>query len=1451
MKYIKLLITTAIFFLTKSSFCQTADITEGCFPLTVTFTGTGTSPAWDFDDGTFSNLLNPTHTFTSAKAFVVEYSNSSGVVGTITINVYPKPDPTFTTDVNSGCSPLVVEFTNTSTAPTGVNITGISWVFGDGSGNTGSPVNHTYNNPGSFDVSVELSTNLASCNNTRVYDDAIIASAPPTVSFITNPSPALACDTPLTVAFNNTSTSASTLTYEWDLGNGNTSTNTNPPNQTYLSQGDFTVELTATDATGCVRSFQRVVSIGSPTTDFVVPDTVCLDIDYLINNTSSAGQYAWNFGANATPTTSTLTNPTVQFNTPGFHDITLTTSDIGGVCSSTKTVRIFVEEAIATFTTNPSYTCMPSMLVDFTPTVNNPSWSYNWFFGNGDISASATPSTTYVVEDTLIYSINDARYFTTTLQVTTGAGCTASFTSADTIHRPNALLLPDIVDGCVPLTVNFSDLSTSNEPITSWNWVYGDGNNTVAANGSAQAHTYTNIGEYWAYLIIENDQGCIDTSYSILIKVGDAIVPNFSVDLTDICAGETVQFTDLTAGALADSIDSWHYYTEGDRSSHCFQEANPSWTYRDETGAMDVTLTVGFNGCFSSVTMPGMINVKGPIAKIDYTYSCDQPFEINFADSSESTTSVVWSFGDASTSTSADPIHTYGATGDYEVILRAINGGTGCPDSRDTVEVNIRNIEASFISDTLLCQDAPYTFNASASSDVDANCNKGYTWYFSDPDSRPITTGNALEDIPFPATGTNEVTLVVTDVNGCTDTVSDFVRVYGTTSQFDIDKPTICIPSEVTFDDTSISDTTITNWSWSFGDGQTYSGQDTSHTYTTHTTMFDVELVITNAIGCKDSIEQTIPVYVPTSTITSTPAVTDICAGDTVYFSATDFTTQGSNLSFAWDFKDGNMSTNQNPSHPFSSSGSYSVTTTFEEVATGCKDSVTSTVNVQDYPNAGFFTDVDTFAVLCYPQQVLFTDTTQASSPYTLTWYDGISTFGANNTFNITYPKGTYTGSLIAATTFGCRDTSEKEFIVVGPEGDFIMNKDTICRAEEIIFTIIDSTDISSYTWDFGDGTTDDDISPITHTYPFVPPSGQTIVKLIMRSEDNQCPVSVEYPVNIYEVVADFERNNGGDTAICFDVYPLVNTSQNADEWFWDFGDDSTSTLEEPGDYTFPGPGTYQVTLGVRQTTLGCTDTIVKDIVLYPIPEVEAVGDTICENDFGSLNIINPDPLYTYNWTAEPEALIVDSTATSTTAQPFITTYFYATVTDSNACSDVDTTFIHVFNAIDIPDFDTLIVVGDSLTLPLDINAGLYNLIWTPEEGLTCIDCAFPRAQPLEDIVYELFITDILDCFSANIVYDIDIRPETFVKLPTTFTPNGDGNNDIVYAKGWGIKELLDYRIYNRWGELVFQTNDIDKGWDGYHNGELQNNDVYVYQVKVITWREEEKILEGHINLVR
>jgi len=266
----------------------------------------------------------------------------------------------------------------------------------------------------------------------------------------------------------------------------------------------------------------------------------------------------------------------------------------------------------------------------------------------------------------------------------------------------------------------------------------------------------------------------------------------------------------------------------------------------------------------------------------------------------------------------------------------------------------------------------------------------------------------------------------------------------------------------------------------------------------------------------------------------------------------------------------------------------------------------------------------------------------------------------------------------------------------------------------------------------------------------------------------------------------------------------------------------------------------------------GCTDTIFKEIVLFELPELIATGDTICEGELGSLDVIDPNPFWDYFWSSSSVYTIEDDSSPNTGSQALMTSSYDVLVTDTNTCTAAQGVEIIVINPPMVSDLITIVPVGDIVTLPVTIDTSIYIYEWTPDYIETnCLECNPAWVQALEYQTYNVVITDIRGCFVSEGDFEIDVHPETFVTLPTTFSPNGDGVNDVIYVEGWGVKELLEYRIFNRWGEMVFESNNMEIGWDGHYKGVLQNNDVYVYKVKAKTWRDELKTIEGHINLMR
>lgn len=1459
------------------STAQTATTpTIGCVPLSVSFSAPpgATTFFWDFGDGATSNLQNPNNIYTIPGTFTVIFRASAGgpPVGTpITVTVSPKPVPVITTSsILKGCLPLTVNLTGSATLPSGVTLSGYKWSFGDGTGGTGSPTTKTYVTPGKFTVALEVTTSSTSCNITKQFVDYVICSAPPATGFTTTPNPATACVPPLTVSFTNTTTSASPLTYLWKMPNGTTTTVKDPPAITITTAGSYTVSLTAADTNKCASKDSAVIKIGAPTAAFTIPDTICINSPVMFTNTSSPGVYSWNFGTGATPATSGVTNPVVTYSTSGFKTVTLNVSS--GACSNTFTKTIYVDDPKISFTMTPPYSCSEPYTVKFNSTGTSKIVSWIWNFGDKKLGNSTLkdPSYTYVLDDS-IYTKRDPIRFKVTLNAVTAAGCSVSAVNYDTLYWVWARFVPDKFQGCAPLTVTFSDSSRSNmikEPLTTWVWDYGDGTTETVTNKGPQVHVYQNPGLYDVQLTVTNKNGCKDTSYKVRIEVGTIKPLDFTVDKTSICPGDSISFTNTTPDKT--DIDGWHYSSNGELLSHCYTDGNPVIKFDDVTGPQTITLTADYNGCMSTAVKNALIMVKGPIAHFDWHRSCDKKMDVDFTNKSGDATRLLWDFGDGTTmdtaGTAVNISHHYAQTGTYKVYLTATNTTSGCVDSKDSATIYIKDIQAIFTSNKLLCDGMEYQFDASASIDVNPHCFTGYTWTFSDPDKRPISNADPITPIIFTKAGQQVVNLIVEDINGCKDTASTSIKVYSITPNFTMDKSTICLPSTINFNSTtSVVDTTVATWDWVFGDGKTASipgpgSGSTSNVYTTApSSAIWALLTITDQLGCKDTISKKINIYTPTSKITVSPK-TDICLGTEITVVADDYTTHGSNLKFDWTMGDGvGLFNNQNNiKYTYKGAGSFTINLTYSEVSSGCSGNLTQVINVQDYPTAIFTSNPTNQTVLCYPQVVDFSSTSVSTSPITSYLWDlGNGQSPNTPTASNSYPKGKFIVKLTVSTSFGCSDDTTLTYNVVGPEANYTVVPTTpVCRGEFVTFTVKDLIDVDSYTWKFGDGTSATDVSPAKHAYSYVPPSGKTAAALVLYDKNKVCSVSIPIDVFIQSVKADFtisNISNTPDSTICFGQDAVFDNSpsKNGSTYSWNFGDNTTSTVSPIVNHVYPAPGTYDVTLVTTSASLGCSDTISKKVIILSLPVVTAVGDSVCPKNNGQLYVLPTQPSYTYNW------LPITNLSSATISNPMViaptqTTTYTVQVTDAlTTCTATDSAKVYVVPPVVSISFDTVIVVGEIVKLPIDNKGGTIKFTWTPTTGLSCLQCSYPEVQPLADITYNVYMEDIFGCSDGNGLFNIRIKPETFIKVPTTFTPNGDGRNDIIYVKGWGIKDLISFQIYNRWGEIVFETSELEEGWNGYYKDVLQNNDIYTYKVKAVDFFDKPMEAEGHIDLMR
>ncbi len=1442
-----------------------ANKTSGCAPLTgVEFTS-GVAGDWDFGDGDFAtNTSNPSNSYSKSGTYEVTFNDGVNPEETLTITVFGKPSAKFSLVDSTGCPPFNAVFGDSSTAYPGTTITEWQWDFGDGTGSNQQHPTHTYTNAQKYSVALTVTDNNG-CDTAFVATNIVSLKNTPTASFTATPTSS--CTSPLTVTINNNSTNGSggtaDLSYEWDFGDGDVSTDANPGSHTYTADGSFALKLTVTEEGGCSKSQTRNIGIGKPQAGITVPDTICIGVStQYFNNSIGGGSFKWTFDDGGT---SNQQNPFHTFNTAGDHDVTLIANASG--CADTITKTVFVQEITPTLTSTPTYQCEKPYCVQFTATATNAvNWSYDYGDGNSGNEQNPEYCYTFGGDEYTVYFYNGYNY-TAKVTATSVHGCYASASVADTIFPISANFAPNITQGCAPLEINFEDSSASGSAIVSYEYDFGDGNSSSTENAT---HTFTTAGEYEVTLTIENANGCRDTSFPIVIEVGAPIDVDLNVSPSTVCIGDSVVITDATGDAR---IDGYHFSTDENRGSEaCPGDSIQQWSYFHKAGQHDITFYANYNGCISEKVFTDAVTVNGPSSEFKWSGICSDPTNITFTATTSQVDSIYWYFGDDSTYFSddlADTVitHNYDTSGDYTVTLITTNNSTGCPNDTNEMVVTVRMLEAIIDADSVICVGA-YTPYGGFSVDAQGDCNNTYRWDWGDG------TEILLQDDPYfnssrTDTGTYTLRLMVYDVNGCRDTAEQTVTVTDIYAGFTADTTNGCLPLTINFTDTSWSASKIVDWSWNFDDGNidNLSGANAANTFIDRTIKdYDVKLVVTDSLGCKDSTTMKITPLIPDSNFTVSDQT--ICVGDEVTFKITK---EASMQSATWDFGGEGSSTDLNPTFQFNNSGDYTIHVDLIDT-NGCNTerTINAYVKVDDYPNAGFSINVDTTDVLCAPQTITFTDTTS---------FSGVTTYGSN-TWNLdngnenfnnssdpiaTYATpGRYNPEIIVRSANGCADTFSISIPIVGPDGDFDMSDNLICVGDSIQFNLTDTVDVARFSWDFGDGNTADDIDPIYHTFNSVPDDGSVTVTLILEGLGNGCPKSVDKEVLLHQVEARFDFV---DSTVCVDTnVAVVNNSLTTGTvtYDWTYGPNNLYSFPTkdplPQSYASVGPGTYEIELAIS-STVGCSDTMIKEVIIHPLPTVLSNDTVMC---FGEQTLIYTSGADEYFW-ADPNSYLDTPTKDSTVAQPESTTNFTVTGTgyfieglDTSRCKNTSVSNVIVYSETEREDKDTCAIIGQPFTIGRDYGIDGFIYDWSTSEGqkyLECQDCPTQTLKVTDDNVEEVVFTvnyqDPLGCFPQTNTYTVCIIDNYTVDVPSAFTPDGAGENNIVYVQGHGIEELIYFKIYNRWGELVFETNDINVGWDGIYKGNPQDMETFVYQAKVKFFNGKFEEKGGEITLIR
>ena len=171
-------------------------------------------------------------------------------------------------------------------------------------------------------------------------------------------------------------------------------------------------------------------------------------------------------------------------------------------------------------------------------------------------------------------------------------------------------------------------------------------------------------------------------------------------------------------------------------------------------------------------------------------------------------------------------------------------------------------------------------------------------------------------------------------------------------------------------------------------------------------------------------------------------------------------------------------------------------------------------------------------------------------------------------------------------------------------------------------------------------------------------------------------------------------------------------------------------------------------------------------------------------------------------------------------------------------------------------EFPPFISGGLGTVIPVAYSSNVVSYAWTPATNLSCTDCPNPYASPKFSTVYTVKVTDANGCVSSRNIKLLVICNDKNFFIPNTFSPNNDGANDRFYPRGTGLDHIQALRIFNRWGELVFEkrnfpANDAPSGWDGTYKGKAASSDTYIYMIDIICENANIITYKGNVTLIR
>lgn len=1448
------------------------------YPIQLLATG-GTSYVWDppdYLDDPFSP--SPIAFPDTTIRYTVTVSGACDMTdqASLTIVVADPVEALFTTDKISGCSPLDVEIYNHSY---GVSI--YSWRFGDGSTSNLDMDQFSYTYVNNTDVPQDYELMLVGRNPYFCADTMFTTiTVNPEVRAEAAANVISGC-APLDVDFDNLSDGADK--YLWNFGDGGETTITTP-SHTFNNYSDtdttYTVVLKASSEFGCVDRDTLYVNVKpyiQAGFGFADPE-YCSPVDLAIHNTSiGATNYLWDFGDGEDPLDISDDSFEYTFQNPGdvpvvFDIEQIVSNDYGCADTIIRSVRI-LPDINSEFTIDPDYQGCNPHLVDFT-NLSTGADKYVWNFGDGQ-GTSFEENPEYLFENN---DPDNIAIYNVELITESDYGCRdTSDIIIEVFPKTKADFSIDYASHCAPKEVSFQNLSIGG---TSFIWDFGDGT-ILETESPLVTHVYENAGDtpeiYEVSLTIENDYGCIDVK-TTEVTIYPEVIAGFSYPESG-CHPLNVSFANISTGATD------YYWDFGDGGTS--NQLSPDRTFYNNSHTNVETYTVQLIaesdfGCRDTLQMPITIYPK-PLSDFyaNETQGC-APLDVNFIDESVGASILRWDLGDGTefSEPPGDQFHVFDNVSDTEIIFTPqliVGNEYGCYDTTATSINVFPQITAEIdLSDISGCHPLDVEITNLSTG---ASASNPYQWIYGDGNSSTeteIVHIHQFQNFSHTDIAEYEIKMKALSEYGCRDSVIETVTVYPKPkSLYDAPDEAGCSPAEVYFEDQSLG---ARVYLWDFGDGNTSDlDSDVVHEFNQpHDAgigWFTTTLTVNNRHGCYDTYSKDIKVY---------PLVTASFRGDLDGCHPLNVEFIDMSLgadTYQWSFGDGNYSNENEPENLFFNNShvdieeyTVNLTTTSEF---GCQDSVERIVTVYPKPKSEF--TLDEFEG-CSPLNIRFNNLSIGNDSNLWNFGNGTSDNSANvfyRTFeNQSNNPVNFDVSLIAENIHGCTDQSNQTLLVF-PEvtASFTTESGEMAGCTPLNLDFINNSQLANeYFWDFDDGVTSTTMNP-SHLFVTTDNQEKTYDVVLEANSEYGCIDIKEERITVYaKPIADFfvtpyEQFYPSTTV------ELSNLSSAGDwqfEWDMDDGYSFTTYDREDFEYTYEWTeGDYQTryyNISLLASNPYCNDTITKEIMIKaPHPVVgfspSAQGCPPFVVQFNNQTLYGMDFFWDFgdgstSTEENPEHVFEDPGR-----------YLVKLVVEGEGGLDSAFQAITVFNP-PIADFR---VEPPEVQLPYE-SVRMINLSslgatfeWDFGDGTVSFDYEPEHYYP-EAGSYNITLTvgsgTFPQCFDTMVKENAVLAEEPCnLYFPNAFVPNasgpiggdyvqGDPSNKIFHPIHEGIDDYV-LEVYNRWGELIFRTEDINYGWDGYYRGKLVNSGVFVYKVKATCSSGKEINRVGDVTVYR